>query len=167
MKSSPLPYTDTKPKGAADFYFAINATFRFIHTRLGREGWIAYLKHLAQNYFHPVNQAWKKEGLKAVATYWKAFFDAEPDGDVEIQSSADEVVIAVRRCPTIAHLKQSGRKIVPFYCEHCALLGEARAAEAGLTMNVSGGDGSCQHIYRRAGELPPQDFTQIKEVSAC
>ena len=33
-----LPYQDTKPQGAADFYFAINATFRFIHARLGRVG---------------------------------------------------------------------------------------------------------------------------------
>ena len=26
---SELPYTDTKPQGSADFYFAINATFRY------------------------------------------------------------------------------------------------------------------------------------------
>ena len=34
--NDPLPYTDTKPVGAADFYFAINATFRFIlrHLRM-------------------------------------------------------------------------------------------------------------------------------------
>ena len=35
-ESSPLPFTDTKPTGAADFYFAINATFRFIQKRLGQ-----------------------------------------------------------------------------------------------------------------------------------
>ena len=33
--ANPLPYTDTKPVGAADFYFAINATFRFVLNKLG------------------------------------------------------------------------------------------------------------------------------------
>jgi len=36
--SSALPYTAAKPVGAADFNFAINATFRFILRRFGREG---------------------------------------------------------------------------------------------------------------------------------
>ena len=35
---SVLPYPDTKPVGHADFYFATNATFRFIKQRHGIEG---------------------------------------------------------------------------------------------------------------------------------
>lgn len=100
-----------------------------------------------------------------MADYWKAFFAAEPGGDVEVLCSGDDVVIEVRRCPAIAHLKASGRKIVPYYCEHCAILGAARAAEAGLAMNLSGGNGTCRHVYRRAGELPAQDPKQIKEAA--
>lgn len=165
MPESPLPYTDTKPQGAADFYFGINATFRFIHDRLGRTAWLEYLSHLARVYFRPVNQAWREGGLAAVAAYWRAFFTAEPGGDVDVVASTDEVIIEVRRCPAISHLKASGRDIVPYYCEHCAILGAARAAEAGLSMNLSGGDGTCRHIYRRAGGLPAQDPSQIKEVT--
>lgn len=165
MSADPLPYTDTKPQGAPDFYFGINATFRFIHERLGREAWVAYLEHLARGYFDPVNQAWRQGGLKAVALYWRAFFAAEPGGDVEVRASDDEVVIDVRRCPAIAHLKAAGRDIVPYYCGHCAILGAARAAEADLAMNLSGGNGVCRHVYRRAGELPAQDPAQIREVA--
>jgi len=36
--ANPLPYTDTKPVGAADSYFAINATFRFVLNKFGIEG---------------------------------------------------------------------------------------------------------------------------------
>mgnify|MGYP001022800157 FL=1 len=46
-----LPYTDTKPVGSADFYFAINSTFRFILKKLGREGWIRYLQDLGREYY--------------------------------------------------------------------------------------------------------------------
>ena len=57
MKPDPsaLPYTDTKPVGAADFYYAINATFRFILQRRGAEGWRRYLAEMGRGYFAPVN----------------------------------------------------------------------------------------------------------------
>jgi hypothetical protein len=75
---SVLPYTDTKPQGSADFYYAINATFRFILTRLGRAAWIAYLQEMGRGYYAPVNARWRAGGLPAVARYWQAFFAAEP-----------------------------------------------------------------------------------------
>lgn len=167
MADSLLPYIDTKPQGAADFYFAINATFRFIHHHLGRTAWITYLNHLARSYFRPVNESWQRGGLPAIATYWKQFFAAEPGADVEVSQSSDEVLIEVRRCPAISHLKTSGREIVPFYCQHCYYLGAARAAQAGFSMNLEGGDGTCHHVYRLAGALPEQNLSRIKEVTPC
>lgn len=35
IASSALPYRDRKSVGSADFYFAINSTFRFIRENLG------------------------------------------------------------------------------------------------------------------------------------
>jgi len=70
---SPLPYTDTKPVGAADFYFACNATFRFIDRKLGKEGLRRYWHDLGARYYSPVTARWQKGGLAAVAGYWRAF----------------------------------------------------------------------------------------------
>ena len=75
---APLPYRDTKPVGAADFYFAINATFRFILQRFGLEGLRRYWTDLGAQYYAPVSAAWKQRGLPGVAAYWRAFFAAEP-----------------------------------------------------------------------------------------
>lgn len=165
--ADPLPYRDTKPQGAGDFYFGINATFRFIYTKLGRGGWIDYLQHLGRDYFRPVNDAWRVGGVSAIAEYWRAFFAAEPGGDVVVHESPDEVEIEVRVCPAIAHLKQHGREIFPQYCQHCFVLGSARAEAAGYEMRLEGGNGTCRHRYRRVGELPPQDWSKIKEASLC
>jgi hypothetical protein len=57
--NNPLPYTDTKPVGAADFYFAINATFRFILTRLGMEGLRRYWADMGASYYQPVTERWR------------------------------------------------------------------------------------------------------------
>ena len=168
MKSPPvsaLPYTDTKPQGAADFYFATNATFRFLLARLGVEGWRRYLGDLGRDYFAPVNQQWREGGMPAVARYWREFFAAEPGAVVAVAEQADRVVVEVHECPAIKHLRAGGREIVREYCQHCYHLGSARAAAAGLTMRLEGGNGSCRQTFAApAAELPPQDLAAIKEA---
>jgi len=80
-----LPYTDAKPQGAPDFYFAINVSFRFIEERFGNDGLIRYREQMGHEYFRPVQNIWTKGGLPAVAGYWHAFFDAEPGSEVDVQ----------------------------------------------------------------------------------
>lgn len=161
---SPLPYLDTKPQGAADFYFGINATFRYLVLKYGRPGWVTYLADLGRSYYAPVNAQWRDGGLPAVANYWRAFFAAEPGAEVEVEEQADRVEITVKRCPAIHHLREQGRQIVPFYCQHCYYLGATRAQESGRGFRLEGGNGSCRHCYLKDdAALPPQDMAAIKE----
>lgn len=161
-----LPYTDTKEIGSADFYFAINATFRFIETRLGREGLRRYWLDLGEQYFSNVSAAWKGGGLQSVADYWRAFFKAEPDGDVEVISKKQSVVLDVQACPAIKHLRAHRREIVPCFCQHCYFVTEAMAAPAGFTVRIDGGNGECRQTILPRDLMPdPQDFAKIKEVT--
>ena len=164
--ANPLPYTDTKPVGAADFYFAINATFRFVLNKLGVEGLRRYWSDLGTRYFAPVAARWNAGGLPAVAEYWRAFFAAEPGTEVEVRQSPDAVTLEVKVCPAIKHFRAHGREILPCYCQHCYFIGEAMAAPAGLTVRVEGGNGSCQQTFLRRNSAPaPQDLARIKEAS--
>jgi hypothetical protein len=162
----PLPYTDIKPVGAADFYFAINATFRFVLNKSGIEGLHRYWTDLGARYFAPVSARWSAGGLPAVADYWRAFFAVEPRSDVEVSADDASVTVNIRVCPAIAHLRKGGREIVPCYCQHCYFIGEAMAAPAGLTIRMEGGNGSCQQRFLRRDTTPaPQDLARIKEAS--
>lgn len=163
LKMSELPYRDTKPVGAPDFYFANNATFRYILDRFGKDGWIRWLQDLARDFFSPVNQNWKEGGLDAVAEYWKAFFKAEPGADVTVIRSEDRVLVAVKTCPAIAHLKSAQRDIVSCFCEHCYYMNNARANAADMSMSVVGGNGRCVQTYAMGNSLK-QDLWQIEEV---
>ena len=161
-----LPYSDSKPVGAADFYFAINATFRFILKRFGIERLRQYWKDLGSNYMAPISAGWKQHGLPGVAEYWRAFFRAEPDAEVEVTCMDDSVVLEVRKCPAIAHLRKHQREIIPCFCQHCYFLGEATAAPAGLTVRVEGGNGSCRQTFlKRSAAIPEQDLAKIKEAT--
>jgi hypothetical protein len=160
-----LPYTDAKPVGAADFYFAINATFRFVFGRVGVEGLRRFWTDLGAKYFAPVTARWSAGGLPAVAEYWRAFFAAEPGAEVEVSTSTDAVTVDVKVCPAIKHLRAHGRAIVPCFCQHCYFIGEAMAAPADLTVRVEGGNGSCRQTFLcRAAATAPQDLAQIKEA---
>lgn len=161
---SPLPYTDTKPVGAADFYFAFNATFRFIERKLGKEGLRRYWRDLGTRYYAPVTARWQKGGLAVVADYWRAFFKAEPGAEVEIHQNADEVTLKVKTCPIIKHLRDNQREILTDFCEHCYHVSEAMAAPARLCVRIQGGNGRCTQRFS-SQELPPQDFNLITRCS--
>lgn len=163
-ESTSLPYTDTKPVGASDFYFATNATFRFIEQRLGMEGLRRYWKDLGTRYYAPVTQRWKVGGLSAVASHWRDFFKAEPSAEVEVEQTESEVVVHVHTCPLIKHLRANNREIMPTFCQHCYFVSEAIAAPAGLGARVAGGNGSC--TQRFGAVLPPQDLSVIASCAS-
>lgn len=147
LSPSSLPYSDTKPVGAADFYFTINATFRFIRKKLGDEALRDYWHDLGFQYLAPVSKLWKEEGLSAVATYWRDFFAAEPGSEITITSVDEAVVLDIHVCPAIKHLRAGKRSIDPAFCQHCYYVSEAAAREAGLTVRIKGGNGSCCQTF--------------------
>ena len=165
MGASPLPYTDTKPVGAAGFYFAINATFRFILAKFGVEGLRRYWSEMGARYYAPVSERWKAEGLDGIAAYWRAFFDAEPGAEVAVTKTDNAVQLDVKRCPAIGHLRAHGREIVPCFCQHCYFVSEAMAAPAGYTVRVQGGNGVCTQTFHPRSTAPaPQDLAAIEEA---
>jgi hypothetical protein len=157
-----LPYTDSKDVGAADFYFAINATFRFISDRLGMDYLRQYWRDLGSRYMRPVTELWKHQGLSGVADYWRAFFAAEPGAEVEVLQEREKVVLNVRKCPAIAHLRSHQREIVPCFCQHCYFVSEAMSEPAGLTVRIQGGNGSCRQTFWQRGAVSGgQDLANI------
>ncbi len=69
----------------------------------------------------------------------------------------------------IKHLRDHGREIVPCFCQHCHFVSEAMAGPAGMTVRVTGGNGSCVHAAFcfarwRATNLP-QQLDDIKEAT--
>jgi hypothetical protein len=162
-----LPYHDAKPQGAADFYFAINATFRFIQDKLGPRALRQYWTDLGRNYYAPVSAKWREGGLPAVADYWRDFFSAEPAADVAVSVEDNAVVLHVHRCPAIHHLRENHRQIVPSFCQHCYFVSSAMAEPARLKVRVDGGNGACRQIFSAIspGDAP-QDLSQIQEATS-
>ena len=136
---------------AGDFYYAINATFRFIHDEYGKETLIDYWTAMAHEYHADVAARFRAGGLDEVCRYWAGYFDQEPGGDVQVSLNDAGVVIDVRDCPAIRWLKQGGRAIVPYYCEHCHHVSTAIADRAGMRFVLTGGGGTCSQVFSLGG----------------
>lgn len=134
---------------APDFYFSINAIFRHIHDRFGKDALIRYWRALARDYYRARLENWKSGGDGAIASDWHDYFSREPDADVTVSILPDDrgVVLDVRVCPAIAHLRAQQRDIVPYFCEHCDHVCGAMAEAAGYRFERQGGMGSCQQRF--------------------
>lgn len=132
---------------AGDFYYAINATFRFIHDGWGKDALIAYWTAMAQDYHADVAARFREEGLGGVRQYWADYFAQEPGGDVAVTRTPASVEIDVRDCPAIRWLKSGDREIMPYYCEHCHYISTAIASQAGICFHLVGGGGTCHQTF--------------------
>lgn len=133
---------------AGDFYFAINATFRFILDNYGEAALADYWRAMGAEYYAPLSKRFREGGLDAVESYWRDFFQEEPGGDVRVSRSNHAVEIDVRDCPAIRWLRDSHRDIVPNYCQHCHHVSSTIAEGAGLRFELKGGGGTCHQQFR-------------------
>ena len=136
---------------AGDFYFAINATFRFIHDTWGKEALVDYWTSMAQEYHAEVADCFRQGGLEEAKRYWAEYFVDEPGGDVSVDLTEKGVEIDVRDCPAIRWLKEGGREIVPYYCEHCHYVSTAIAEQADMAFQLEGGQGTCHQVFSLKG----------------
>jgi hypothetical protein len=136
---------------APDFYFAINATFRHIHEYYGKQALIDYWQSLGREYYRQRIARWRDGGPQAIADDWQAYMAHEPQAEVRVAADATGADLYVDVCPAIKHLRQQGRDIVPYFCEHCDHMGGAMAEEAGYRFTRTGGLGTCQQRFTRIG----------------
>ena len=139
---------------APDFYFAVNATARHLHDRYGMETLIDYWQSLGREYYAARVAQWRAGGLRAIADDWRDYFLREPGGDVNVELDEDQVVLKIDVCPAIRHLRESGREIVPYFCDHCDHTCGAMAAAAGYQFQRTGGQGRCEQRFFSAPATP-------------
>jgi hypothetical protein len=132
---------------APDFYFAVNAIARHIHDRYGKDALIDYWRGLGREHYRDRTIAWRA-GPEAIAADWRDYFAKEPQADVQVRVEDDGVVcLEVKVCPAIKHLRDCGRDIVPYFCEHCDHVCGGMAENVGLRFERDGGMGSCRQRF--------------------
>jgi hypothetical protein len=134
---------------APDFFFAVNAMFRHLHDRYGKDALVRYWRELGRGYYLGRWEKWRREGVDAVAADWRDYFASEPGAEVNVTVAGDAVDLDIRVCPAIKHLRESSQDIVPYFCEHCDHVCGAMAEAAGYRFERAGGMGACLQRFVR------------------
>jgi hypothetical protein len=82
---------------APDFFFAVNAIFRHLHDRHGKDALVRYWRDLGKNYYRSRWQRWRDGGVDVIANDWQKYFAREPGADVTVAAAGDAVDLHVRR----------------------------------------------------------------------
>ena len=140
---------------APDFYFAINATFRWVHANWGEAGLLAYWQALGREHYAGMTRRFQAEGLEGVREYWQVLFAGEPGAEFTVATEAYHVLLDVRVCPAVKHLREQGREIMPLYCLHCTEVSQAMCEAAWIDVRVEGGGGACRQSFARIDGVRP------------
>jgi hypothetical protein len=152
---------------APDFYFGVNAMFRHIHDRYGRDVLIDYWRSMGREYYAQRVETWRQGGPQAIAADWRTYFAEEPQADATITTDDETVTLDIKVCPAIKHLRDHRRDIVPYYCEHCDHVCGAMAEAAGYVFQRAGGMGACrQQFVRPSGRHAPCAVRDVHAESA-
>lgn len=132
---------------APDFYFVNNAIFRHLHDRHGYDALVRYWRGLGTDYYRARSARWASAGPAALAADWQEYFLHEPQAEVDVHTDTRQTLLDIRVCPAIKHLRDNGRDIVPYFCEHCDHVCGAMAQAAGYSFQRTGGMGSCKQTF--------------------
>ena len=118
-----------------DFHGAMSYGIQHVYEQYGEEAMTAFIQQVAREVYRPLTEKLRKEGLKALEEHWRRIFTVE-EGDFDLGYEEDKLVLNVRQCPAIHHMKTHGYPIADKYCEHTRLINEGICHAAGYECSV-------------------------------
>ncbi len=123
------------PNVHKDFHGALSYGLQFLEENYGKEGLQAFLSGLASTVYKSLCEDLRIRGLDALCDHWKTVFDLE-GGDYEMHMEDGILVLTVKRCPAITHMRENGYTIADHFCEHTRIVNEAVCTTAGYASSV-------------------------------
>lgn len=113
----------------------------------------SYWKQVARNCYFGLSRALREEGLLALEEHWRRIFGIE-GADFELSYQGETLVLEVKRCPAISHMKDNGYPIAEDFCEHTRVINEEVCHRAGYKASCSYNQeaGSCVQRFWKQEE---------------
>ena len=119
-----------------DFHGILSYCIQHIYEKYGEQEMVECLRQVARNVYGPLTKALRKDGLSALERHWRNIFTIE-EADFELYYEDDMLVLNIRKCPAIGHMKSRGYKIFKEYCEHTRIANEEICRLAGYACSVA------------------------------
>jgi hypothetical protein len=113
-----------------DFHCVLNYSLTYLTKTYGLKFTEEFLVRAAQTVFGPLIEKMQSDGLPAMESHIRNVFGNE-NGDFETSSMPDQLVLRVKKCPAIEHLKKSGQLYDSTFCMSTVVVNQAICSMAG------------------------------------
>ena len=133
-----------------DFHGCLSFGLKFLEQNFGPTELEEYLRRLARNVYAPLIESLRLRGLPALHDHWNNIMSLE-DADFDFRLSDDVLVLEVRKCPAIHHMKERGYKIAEHFCESTRIVNDEICRRAGYSASVEYDQesGRCVQNFRK------------------
>jgi len=145
-----------------DFHGALSCGIQYLEDHYGVEAVRDYLRTFSLSFYAPLRAELTRRGLVALEKHFERIYGVE-GGDVSIRRDDDELVIEVKECPAVAHMRQQGIPVARLFGETTRAVNEALCEGSSYAAELRDYDaetGACtQRFYRleRGGVVAPRE----------
>ena len=107
-----------------DFHGALSAGIDYLTKNYGEQAVRDYLRRFATAFYAPLRDAINARGLIALKEYWEDIYRIE-GGKIEIELSDDEMILKVKACPAVMHMRQQNYLVAELFYETTKTVNEA------------------------------------------
>lgn len=141
-----------------DFHGSMNAAVEYVGSRYGREGLRQVFKNTAQRVYRSIYEKLKTGDWSELVEHWRYFMTRE-GADYTLEVSERNVVLTVKVCPAVAHLRKLGLKPSAFFCDQTVLLNDAWCEGTPFeAVTELTGEGSCVQEIRKRPTFNAQGY---------
>lgn len=134
-----------------DFHGALSGGLDYLKENYGPDAVIEYLQEFTDNYFGPLKEKLRSEGLMAVKDHFEKIYQIER-GQADFELSDDELLITVAQCPAVMHMRSQNYQISDMWVETTRTVNERLCEGSDYSFDLEKYDpqtgASVQRFYR-------------------
>lgn len=134
-----------------DFHGCFSFGLKFLLDNYGPAEMEEYLRRLARTVYAPLIESIRDRGLSAFQDHWRNVMSLE-GADFDLHFTDDDgLVLEVKQCPAIAHMRARGYEVCSRFCEATRIVNDEICRQAGYISEVEYDqeNASCTQRFRK------------------
>jgi hypothetical protein len=119
------------PNVHKDFHGCFSFGLKFLLENYGPAEMEEYLRRLARSVYAPLIESLRSRGLPALEDHWRNVMSIE-EADFELSLNDGTLVLEVRECPAITHMRARGYEVCSRFCEATRIVNDEICRLAGF-----------------------------------
>jgi len=111
-----------------DFHGSLSIGIEYLDQHYGAEAVRQFLRQFASAFYAALTEDLRQRGLIALKEYFERIYQLE-GGKIKIDFSKDELVITVKACPAVTHMRKNGYHVARLFYETTKTVNETICGE--------------------------------------